>query len=169
MADGKRDAVRVGEHTTIYLRGRVWQANFQHGRKQVRQSLHTRSKKEARNKALRLERELVNGDFERPRKATTMQSGIEEYMTHLRGEGRASRTLRKYEHCFRLVRALAEERGVQLLADIDLRFVDAFRRQRADQGGHPKTVLNDTVVIRQLINFALRASCSIRTRSPAWK
>ena len=44
----------------------AWQAryaNFQHEGRQHRQSLQTRSKKEARRRAIRLEAELMNGQF----------------------------------------------------------------------------------------------------------
>lgn len=50
---------------------------------------------------------------------------------------------------------LAEKRGGKRLNQIDHRFVDAFRNLRVENA-KPKTLKNDLVTIRQLINFALQ-------------
>ena len=41
------------------------------------------------------------------------------------------------------------------MTGIDLKFVDAYRKMRADDGAAPRTRYTETVVVRQLINFAL--------------
>src|SRR5262245_46222544 len=49
---------QVGEFVRIFQRGDKWYANFQVAGQQKRQSLKTTSKKEARRRALRIERDL---------------------------------------------------------------------------------------------------------------
>ena len=42
---------RIGERVSIFVKGRVWYANFQEGPKQKRTSLRTRNHEVARQKA----------------------------------------------------------------------------------------------------------------------
>jgi hypothetical protein len=56
----------IGEHVSIFQRGKQWYVHYRLRGKPVRQSLKTISKKEARRKALAIERDLVNGDVRRP-------------------------------------------------------------------------------------------------------
>jgi integrase len=50
---------------------------------------------------------------------------------------------------------LADERKAKDLSGINLKFIDAYRRLRTDEGAQPKTRYTETVIIRQLVNFAL--------------
>jgi len=50
---------------------------------------------------------------------------------------------------------LAAERKAQDLMGIDLAFVDAYRRKRTDDGIAAKTKYTETVIVRQLVTFAL--------------
>jgi len=74
---------------------------------------------------------------------------------------RSENTLGKYEFCFNLLLALADRRKVTRISQIDVALLDAFRAERAAGGddhkpAKPKTVHNDTVTIRQLVNFAFK-------------
>ncbi len=40
------------------------------------------------------------------------------------------------------------------MAGIDLRFVDAYRKQRTEDEAAAKTIYNETMIVRQLVNFA---------------
>jgi integrase len=145
----------VGDRVRIFLRGKCWYANFQHAGKQQRRSLRTASKKEARRQALLLEAELLTNEFQQAPKPIGIDKLTDDYQRHLATEGRAPRTLAKYARVFDRVRELARELHRSDALGIDLSFVDAFRHRRAADGCAPKTLYTETVIVRQLVNFAL--------------
>jgi hypothetical protein len=59
----------VGEFVSLFQRGRRWYAYYRGPDGPVRQSLRTSSKKEARRKAMAIERGLVSGELRRPSRA----------------------------------------------------------------------------------------------------
>ena len=146
----------VGERVRIALRGRVWWATFQVGHEQQRRSLKTTSKKEAIRKAFKIDCELAEGTYQTPTKSPAIEMVTAAYVAHLQTDGKAERTIAKVNLVIRRVLALAEARKGGTIADINLPFVDAYRAQRAGKGAKPKTLLNETVIVRQIINFALR-------------
>jgi len=145
----------VGDRVRIFRRGKVWYANFQAAGKQHRPSLKTTSKKQARVRAMAIETELNKGTWKESLVAVTVADGVAAYLTYLKAEDRAPKTLTKYTKVLDRVKELAQTRGVTDLSGIDLKFVDAYRKQRADDGAAPKTRYTETVVIRQLVNFTL--------------
>lgn len=156
----------IGEHVRIFERDGRWHANFQHQGRQVRQSLKTSSKKEARRKAIQIEAKLANNEFTIQTRAPSVAQVIDKYRQYLQTEGRAIKTMAKYEFAFKLFIDLAERRKVRSVLGVNQVFVDAFRAERkkdikagADKNGKTaamKTVHNDTVLLRQLVNFAVR-------------
>jgi len=151
-ADGSEP---VGERVRIFRRGKTWHANFQRGHQQHRVSLRTTKKKEAQRRALKIEAELAAGLWKPVADVATVEQAVAAYMDFLRVEDRAPKTLTKYAAVFKQVVALARARKVRDLSGIDLAFVDAYRRARTDAGTALKTRYTETVILRQLINFAL--------------
>src|SRR5689334_17995693 len=100
----------VGERVRIFLRGRTWYANFQQGRKQHRPSLKTRSKKEARRRALLIEADLAKGTWKVSRPPSSVGDAIAAYRDFLRAEERSPKTLAKYGKVFDRVAELAKRR-----------------------------------------------------------
>ena len=152
---------KVGEIVSIFVRNKRWYANYQCDGEQVRRSLKTTSKKEARRKALLIERELLAGEHKRQRRSALIREVIDQYTAHLRSEGRAEKTVRKYEFCYDLLLDIAERRNVTRISQLDIRVVDQYRAERKAgsenrRPAKPKTIHNDTVTIRQLVNFALK-------------
>lgn len=145
---------KIGDHVAIFQRGERWYANYQHNGKQIRQSLKTTSKKQARTQAIQIEADLTSGRFTEQKRAPTLQVVIDRYREHLQTEGRAKKTLVKYEHAFANYLTLAERLKVKSILGVDQAFVDAFRAERVANGAAPKTVHADTVILRQLVNFA---------------
>jgi hypothetical protein len=133
----------VGEHVSIFQRGRRWYAHFRQDGKPIRQSLKTVSKKQARAKALLLERDLVSGEVRRPTRAPLIADVINEYVAHLRAQGRAELTIRKYIFGFKLIQELAARRGISRIDQINLAFVDAFRLERTTHRVKRKKKEND--------------------------
>lgn len=146
---------KVGEYVSIFQRGDKWYANFQVDGQQKRQSLKTISKKEARRRALQIERDLVTGEFKSPKKAPTVEQVVTRYKAYLKGEDRAQKTLTKYKKVFEQVVDLAHRMHRRNILGIDLTLMDAFRQGRAGAGCSAKTIYGESVIIRQLVNFAL--------------
>lgn len=147
----------VGEFVSIYRRpgSSNWYAYYRHDGKAVRASLQTKHPGKARRRAWELEKKLQAGATTQPRAAVHISEAVQEYMAYLRGMRRSAKTIVKYEHCFRLMRALAAERGIERLDQVEHRFIDAFRNQRSAIRA-PKTVSTELVIVRQLINFGLK-------------
>jgi integrase len=151
----KPEYEKIGEFVRIFQRGEKWYANFQVDGKQQRQSLKTTSKKEARRRALRIERDLVAGEFKLPKKPPTVEQVVTLYMAYLKGENRAAKTLTKYQKVFDRVMDLAHRLHRRNVLGIDLAFMDAFRQERGAAENAAKTVYCESVIIRQLVNFAM--------------
>ena len=149
----------IGDRVRIFERGGRWYVNFQHEGHQVRQSLKTTSKKQARQQALLIEASLAKNEYAVQTRAPTLEQVIAAYRTYLQTEGRASKTMAKYEHGFKLILDLAGRRKAPSILGVNQIFVDAFRKERKTKANGKttamKTVHNDTVLLRQIVNFAL--------------
>src|SRR5580704_3434286 len=86
----------VGDRVRIFRRGEIWYANFQHGKRQHRESLKTKSKKEARRRALQIDAKLAADRWEPERKAASIEEAAAAYIDFLDAERRAAKTLCKY-------------------------------------------------------------------------
>jgi integrase len=152
---GKNRFEPVGERVTIFQRGRLWYANYQLEGKQHRPSLKTASKKEARRRAIRLEAEILEGRCRSAPAPAALADVVRDYQQYLRTEGRASKTLVKYDKVLERLLDLAGRRGVRNVGGVNLKLVDAYRAERVQAGAASKTVYTESVVVRQLVNFAL--------------
>ena len=76
-------------------------------------------------------------------------------MKYCRTEGRAAKTVTKYGEIFRRVTDLSAELRRTSILGMDLKFVDEYRHRRVAAGRAPKTVYNESMILRQLVNFAL--------------
>lgn len=152
---------KVGEFVAIFNRNGAWYINYQHGNRQIRRSLKTRSKKEARRRALIIEKEILAGEHKHQRRAPLIKDVVDQYVAHLRVEGRSEKTIGKYLFCFTLLLEIAGRCNIKRLSQLDVSLVDRYRSERAKGGpgrkaAKSKTIHNDTVTIRQLVNFALK-------------
>jgi integrase len=171
----------IGDVVRIFQRGSWWHANYQlHGR-QLRVSLKTTSKKEARRQAIKLEADIIEGRHHYGHKKAPIGPTIQAYLKHLRTEGCAPRTLIKYNTILTRLLDLASRRCARNVVDINLNFIDAYRQERVDKGISPKTLYNETVIVRGLVLFALRRELIVSdplkgmrlkkpkpTRQPCW-
>jgi site-specific recombinase XerD len=155
---------KVGDVVSIFQRGGRWYANFQHDGRQQRKSLKTKSKKQARQKALVIEAQLLEGRYDRPVRAPSIESVFEEYLANLKAEGKAKKTLAKIDLVRRRLLLLVVRRRLRTVLDIDLSLIDAYRSMRTsgENKAMPKTLLNELVIIRQLVNFGLSRGKIIR-------
>ena len=155
---GSNESEKIGAFVSIIKRGSIWYANFQLDGKQRRVSLKTPNKKHARDMAIKIDADLQRGLYEQPVKAPAVASVIDAYLTSLRSDGKAKKTLQKVDLVTKRVLKLADKRKARSLLEIDLAFLDAYKAERANAKrgpAAPKTVLNEAVIIRQIVNFAL--------------
>jgi integrase len=143
----------VGELVRIYLRGRTWWANYQLAGHQRRKSLKTQNKKEARRLALLLEAEILQGRHRERPEPPTVDEVVSAYVEYLRAERRSTKTMVKYEFVLGRLAGLLRDRRAGSILDLDLRAIDAYRKARAVAA--PKTIYTETVIIRQLVKFAM--------------
>jgi integrase len=144
----------IGDVVRIFLKGDIWWANYQANRRQRRVSLHTSSKKEARRRALLLEADILRGQLGQDGPSRSVESAIDAYRSYLNAEKRAPKTLVKYNGVLDRVAELAGRLKRKSMAGIDLQFIDAYRKDRTDAEAAPKTIYNETIIIKQLVNFA---------------
>ena len=149
-------SAKRGDHARIWRRGDTCWINIQYHRREVRRSLETTNKAEATKRALKIERGMVEGNLDLGRDKITLVEAIDAYDAFLVCEGRAPRTLTQYRHTFKLMRQIATELGRPLLIQVDLSFVDRFRKLRAEQGKAPKTIHTETTILRQVVNHSRR-------------
>jgi site-specific recombinase XerD len=85
--------------------------------------------------------------------AATVDDAVAAYLT---AEDRAPKTLVKYAQVLKRMAELARGRHVSDMSGIDVKFVDAYRQKRTADKASPKTKHTESVIIRQLVNFAVR-------------
>ncbi len=151
----KPDRIPVGEHVTIYSRGKrkIWTADFFENGRHQRQSLKTTNKKIAVHRALVLDSKLSSGTYQPPAPATMITSAKQQYIDHLRAEGRASKTIVRYQGELDALEEFCHRRGVHRLAHVNAVIMDAYRGERR-MSHHPKTVHHETMVIKQLLRWS---------------
>ena len=155
MNNEKNNSELIGDLVRIRQRGRTWYANYQFDGRQCRKSLRTHSKKEARRRALVLEAELIEGRHRPDIKPPLIADVVDAYLSHSTTEGRAKKTLTKYRAVLNRIVELAGRLGRTTLAELDLVMIDRYRRERVEAEIAPKTLYNESTILRQLVNFAL--------------
>lgn len=146
----------VGEIARIFLRGQTWHVTIQYKGRQIRRSLKTLNKRQARAKALEMERELTEKSLSRL--AQLRPVSIEEIANRLiescETEGRRPRTLEKYRQVLHRLVRFANENCVHELQDFDIDIVDRYRRMRKVDGAQLRTVYTEIGILRRLVSFA---------------
>jgi integrase len=149
------DRIRVGDHVTIYPRGKkgTWCADFWRDGVHCRVSLKTRNKKIAFQRALHLDAKLGSGTYQAPPAPVTVGQAAEDYLKYLETEDRASKTLVKYKGICESLVAFLEELGPTRMAQFTPTVFDKFRAFRKEDH-HRKTLYTEGVVIKQLFKWA---------------
>jgi integrase len=150
----ERDRIPVGERVTIYSRGKrnIWTADFFENGRHQRQSLKTTNKKIAIRRALALESKLSSGTYQPPAPATRFSAAKQQYIAHLKAEGRAPKTIVRYQGELDALERFCDQRGISRLSQVSPAIVDAYRADRR-KTHHPKTVHHETMVFKQLLRW----------------
>lgn len=151
--DGK--PLHIARGVTIYRRNRIWHARIVAGKRGLRRTLKTASQQRAERRAILLRKSLIAGTPPRKDRPPTIKQAIRAYMEHLKTERRAHRTMLKYRWAIKQFAEVAETHAVKLLNQVDIALLDAYRSKRSRDGIAMKTLFNETVTIKQLMNYAV--------------
>jgi len=146
--------IRVGDRVTIFPRGKnkIWCADFWFNGEHRRQSLATRNKKVAVQRAVKIDHDLTAGKFRSVAAKTTIAAAIEEYLKFVEGEGRAPRTIEKYRGDLYAFRDFCVAQHALRLVQIGPRLFDAYRTERRKDHAL-RTLYHESVVVAQLMKW----------------
>lgn len=155
----KPKRIPVGEFTTIYMRGEkgIYTADFHYDGEHCRRSLRTSNLKIARQRAMELEREILDGRFGRTKGAdnaapTTIRHAADEFLAFLETERRRPKTRRKYQGILHNFASFAEIQRAGRLLDVDMRLIDKFRAHRRPLIGD-KSMHHEGVLLKRFLGW----------------
>jgi integrase/recombinase XerD len=123
-------------------------------REQQRVSLNTRSKKEARRRAIQIDAELISGKYRPQKRAPFIRDAVKTYMDYLKTEDRREGTLKRYGPELERFADFAAMHRVTRLNAVNVSLMDKYRAWRVEQGAAPATLHHETTVIKQFVNYA---------------
>lgn len=149
---------RVGNRVTIYPRGKtqIYVADFWHDGKHHRQSLETRNLKVATQKAVKLDAQLAADAYQSPPPPTAVEQAVADYIAFLRVEGRARRTIVRYQCELNNLRDFLKSLHVSRLSQISPTHFDKFRAHCKGMGHGPRTLWHESVVVKQWFKWCHR-------------
>ncbi|MDB5311566.1 MAG: Phage integrase, partial [Gemmataceae bacterium] len=147
--------IRVGDRITIYPRGakKIWVADFWRDGVHRKVSLRTSNKKVAVERAIKLAADLTHGTYLQPPPAVTVRQAVDDYMTYLKTEDRARKTVVKYRGVFDRFVAYLDRHRVTRLGQVTAGHFDWYRAERKESR-HRKTIYCEGVIIKQLLKWA---------------
>ena len=139
---------------TIYPRGKkkIYCADFWHDGKHQRVSLETRNKKVATQRAVKIDADLTSGRYSAPPPPTKIETAVNKYLAHLKAEGRARKTIVRYQGELEAFRDFCHARRFYRLSQITVLLFDEFRADRR-QIHVERTVFHESVVVKQWIKW----------------
>lgn len=155
----KHERIQVGEFTTIYKRGKrgTYTADFHHNGEHCRRSLKTSNLKVARQRAMTLERQILDGKIMPPKAYVaptpeTIHETLGEFLDYLETEGRRPKTIKKYRGILENFANFAAARRSSKLADVDMRLIDQFRAHRKPLIGK-KSMHHEGVLLKGFLEW----------------
>ena len=156
------DQARCGsrdEATEENARGRAgsYTADFHYQGEHQRRSLKTSNLKVARQRAIELERQILDGMLEQPKSQgieppESICSAIGEFLDYLETEERRPKTIQKYRSILENFASFADLRGCGLPAEIDMRLFDQFRAFRKPLIGR-KSMHHEGVLLKGFLEW----------------
>ena len=150
------ERIPVGDRVVVYQRGkkRIWCADYWFDGKHCRKSLKTKNKKLALAGAVQIDKALITGTLAIPAANASVADCIEQYLAHLKTEGRSPKTLIKYRGIYHVFLGFLQSRGIRGLNRVTVGQFDSFRAKRHSDGAHLKTRYTEGVIIKQLLRWA---------------
>jgi integrase len=152
-----QNRTRIGEHVTIYPRGkrRIWTAEYWHNSKHCRKSLKTRTVRIAQQRAVQLDNQLqqgLNPLTESIRKGVSIQKASDDFLAYQTTEGRRRKSITKYKGVFMKFVAFAQSQRTFDVVDIDLSLIDRYRAFRHSQISE-RSMHNEGVILKTFLGW----------------
>lgn len=147
--------ILIGERVHIYPRGkkRTYCADFWCDGRHQRRSLKTRNLKIARQRALQLEAQLIEGDLKPSQAPMALEKAVEAFLERIKTENRRPKTITKYKGFFEISREFAESNNVYRLSQVTPALVDKYRAfRKADLS--MTSMHNEAVMLKTLLKWA---------------
>lgn len=124
----------IGDKVTIYPRGKknTYYADFHHNGRHCRKSLKTKNFQIAKKRAIKLEAELIDGEYKPPAPAVKLADAKEQFIAAMREAGRKHKTITKYEREISDLVAFAADHGATTLKDFTPELFNQYRKQRKE-------------------------------------
>ena len=145
----KDQAIRIGDRVTICRRGKkgTYVANFWWAGQHRRRSLKTTNLKVARTRGVKLEYELLHGDFRPATELVEIGVAVARFVGNCGTEGLRPKTVKKYATLLQAFSAFAGAHGAKFLSHVTPELVDQFRAERKTTLS-PKSMRNDAVTLK---------------------
>ena len=139
---------------TIYPRGKrkIWCADFWHNGEHKRVSLETRNKKVATQRAVKIDAELSSGEYSTPPPPTSIDAAVSKYIGFLKSEGRARKTIVRYQGELDSFAEFCETQKAYCLGQITPLLFDDYRADRRTIHAE-STVSHESTVVKQFLKW----------------
>lgn len=150
------ERMRIGDKVSIAPRGKrgIWTAEFWHNGQHRHRSMKTANLKIARQRALLLESELAGGEYVVPVKPLSVADAVRQFMDNRRSEGRAQKTLVKYQAELDAFVDFLIRHGVHTLTQITPHLFDRYRTERAKDRS-AKTLYTAMIILKTFIRWCV--------------
>jgi integrase len=152
-AGGSARRERVHDLVSIFLRGRVYWAEYRVNGKQQAVSLRTQRKPQARLTAQQIGAKLSAGDYQSPKPRVAIRDLVCDLLDVKRGDGAGRSTIEKYAQQLERFCGFADRRGIASIDAFRAVDFDAFRSELREVL-HPSTAHDHAVAVKMLCNFA---------------
>lgn len=151
---GKVERISIGDRIVIYQRGKknIWVADFWSDGQHRKASLHTRNKRIAVQRAIKLEATIMDGSFHKPQPKILIKDAVEQYLDHLKTEDRASKTLVKYRGILDTLVSFLSAQHIFRMPQFTAGHFDKFRAFRKIDH-RAKTMYTEGIVIKQFFRW----------------
>lgn len=148
--------IPIGNRVTISPRGKkkTWNAEFWFDGQHRRKSLKTQNKKVAIERALKLELELQEGEYQSISQSVTIEDAIEQYLDSLKANNRAKKTIVRYRGELERFQKFCHENKVRFLSRISPTLFDRYRSWRSESL-QPASLYHESMACKQLLNWAV--------------
>ncbi len=157
--------LKIGARVTVCQRGQIYHAEYYENGKQKRVSLSTKNLKVAKEKAIKIDHALVNGESNQTTDLSLVEA-IELYIDWLRTERRAKSSIQRYQGELNSFHVFCGIKKILRLSQIKASTFDAYRSDRTSEVA-AKTLYHESVVIKQFLTWC--ESRSYLLKSPLIK
>jgi integrase len=148
------ERIRVGDKVSLARRGKrgIWTAEFWHHGQHRHRSMKTADFRTARQRAMRLDIQIADGEYAAPARPVTLDQVIKEYMASKKGEGRSAKTIVKYQFELDTFHEFSAIKGASAVKQITPQLFEQYRADRM-KGRSAKTLHTGLTIIKSFVKW----------------